>query len=102
MPWSAPPPELRNFNLDTQNTVVSVLKTSQNPTGRITVNATGDFSSGNLEIGYKNEAKVFTVYTDAVTTVAGGYELTVGANRNVFARATGATPDIDLDIQAAS
>jgi len=102
MSWEAAKPELHNVNLDTQNAVVSVLKTAENPTGRITVNATGDFSSGNLEIGYKNEAKVFTIYTDAVTTAAGGYELTVGANRDVFARATGATPDIDLDIQAAS
>jgi len=101
MSWSASKPELREFTITDQNTPIVVLLTSENPTGRITVNATGDFDSGNLEIGYLSGG-TFTVYTDATSSAAGGYELAVGANKNVLAQATGASPNIILSIQAVS
>ena len=97
---AAPAPT--TITLDTQNDVVSLLKIESNPTGNITINATGDFSAGNLEVGYKTTLGVFTIYTDAVTTAAGGYELSAGSNREVFGRATGGTPDIQVEVQILS
>lgn len=94
---AAPAP--KTINLDTQNEVKSLIVTASNASGRITINATGDFSSGNLEVGYKTTLGVFTIYTDAVTTAAGGYELAAGSNREVFGRATGGTPDIQVEVQ---
>ena len=100
MAWSASKPRLHEFTL-ADNTPIVVLQTAANPTGRITVNATGNFDSGDLQIGYLSDG-VFTVYTDATSSAAGGYELAVGANKNVMAKATGASPAIILAIQAVS
>ena len=101
MSWSASKPRLRELTITVQNTPVVILETSDNPTGRITVNAEGDFDSGNLEVGYLSDG-AFTVYTDAVTTVDGGYELACGSSKDVLVQATGASPVINVAVQSVS
>ena len=101
MSWSSSKPELKTTTITAQNTPEVILKTSENPTGRITVNAIGTFDSGNLEVGYL-DGTTFEVYDSAILTADGGFELACGANKDVYLQATGASPDIDVIVQAVS
>ena len=86
--------------LDTQNAVVRIMKSTENPTGRIRVDITGDISAGDVEIGYKDDSEVFVVVDTAFSAV-GGAEFNIGSDE-VWAKATGATPDINLRAAALS
>jgi len=101
---ASPAPE-KAIIFDTQNEVKPLIKLSSNASGRITINATGNFDSANFEVGYlliTGDDTSFEIYTDAVTTSDGGYELATGSNRDVFGRATGASPSISVRVQNVS
>lgn len=79
--------------LDTQNEVKLIKAQVANPSGRVSVKLTGNFSAGDVEIGHKNEAGTFTVYDAGTISAAGDVELPTGPI-DVWARATGATPAV--------
>lgn len=85
------------IKLTVQNAVEPILTLAKNPGGRIVLLINGDFSGGDVEIGFINASSVFEVFTGGTSNAKDDYELTTGV-RDVFARATGATPDIDLDV----
>ena len=86
--------------LDTQNEVVQTMTALNNPTGRVSITVDGDFDSGDVEVGYLDVDNAFTIFTDATSSAAEGYELAVGEGRVVYARATGASPDINIVMSA--
>ena len=86
--------------LDTQNEVIEVMDALNNPTGRVSIAVDGDFDSGVVEVGYKTALGVFIMFTDATSSAAEQYTLKVGQGRVVFARATGASPAINISMSA--
>ena len=87
-------------NLTVQNQVVLLVKRTNNPTGNVAITIDGDFDSGVVQVGYLNSSAAFIMFTDATSSSNEGYKLTTG-DRAVYARATGASPDINIEALAA-
>ena len=85
--------------LDVQNEVKQVVGTNGNRSGRYTMAIDGDISAGNVELGYltdPNDTGTFILLTDGSFASAGAFEFSWGGT--IHARATGATPNINLRV----
>ena len=88
----------RLTNLDTQNAVTEIAVTS-GIDSIVSIKFEGDFDSGNFEVGYTDDnlsSGTFEAITGATATADGDYVYTAGRDQRVFARATGASPDINV------
>lgn len=84
--------------LDTQNEVKEIAVTLDG-SGKVSIKFKGNFSAGDIEVGYTDTNTIggtFRVATAGTSSVAGDFVYTIGRNQRVFARATGATPSIDV------
>lgn len=84
--------------LDTQNEVKEIAVTSS-ADSIVSIKFEGDFSSGNMEVGYTDTNTLdgtFEIATGGTSTADGDFIYTIGRDQRVFARATGASPDINV------
>jgi len=82
--------------LDTQNEVLEIGATSSEDS-IVAVYLDGDFSAGNVEVGRKNVAGTFKPISGATVSVDDDFQVDIGRDRRLFARATGATPDVNVE-----
>ena len=82
--------------LDTQNEVLEIATTSSEDS-IVAVYLDGDFSAGNVEVGRKNTAGTFFPISGATKSIDDDFKVEVGRDRRLFARATGATPDVNVE-----
>jgi len=88
----------RLTTLDTQNEVLEIAVTTDG-TSAVSIKFEGTFDSGNIEVGYTDTnagGGTFFVAVDGLSSAAGDFIYTIGRNQRVFARATGASPSIDV------
>lgn len=84
--------------LDTQNEVKEIAVTSDEDS-IVSIKFEGDFDSGNMDVGYTDTNKsdgTFEIATGGTSTADGDFIYTIGRNQRVYARATGASPDINV------
>lgn len=86
---------IRNTTLDTQNEVKEIAVTSS-ADGKVAVNIEGDFDSANVEIGRKDVDDTFRPYAFGTFTDDDDVEVKCGRDRPLYARATGASPDVNI------
>ena len=82
--------------LDTQNEVKTIAATPRD-ISRVSVKFEGDFSAGDIKVGYIDDSGTFRVASAGTASVDGDFIYTVGRNRRVAARATGVTPVINVE-----
>jgi len=82
--------------LDLQNEVKEIA-TTDNETGEIAVKFDGDFSAGDVELGYTDtNTSAGTFISSFSSSVLSDVTYKIGRNQIMYARATGATPDINV------
>ncbi len=86
---------IRDTNLDTQNLVVQIAVTSS-ADGTVAVYVEGDFDSAAVEIGRKDAAGAFQPFTNGSLSAAEDIAIDCGRDMEIFARALGASPDVDI------
>jgi len=90
---------INNTTLDTQNEVLEIGVTSDE-TSTLAIYGDGDFDSAAVEIGRKNAAGTFIAFTDGSLSSLFDFQVDVGRNMLVYARALGASPDVDIQTTA--
>ena len=86
---------IRDINLDTQNEVVEIAATSS-ADGSVAVYVEGNFDSAAVEIGRKDSGGTFRIFTDGSLSADIDIAIDCGRDMQVFARALGASPDVDI------
>lgn len=86
----------------TDGTVTPIFPGSRNKTGRVAVQFSGNFDSGNLVLGYLTDVTDTATFTEfdasgeATYTAADGTIVSPGVGETVYAQASGSSPDIDV------
>lgn len=83
-----------NTNLDTQNEEKVVAATSTLDS-IVAVFIEGDFDSANVEFGYL-VGSTFNIISSATRTADDEFEISIGRDMVLEARATGASPDVNI------
>ena len=89
---------LETIIFDTQNEVKQIA-TTNSATSAVDVKFEGNFDSGNFELGYTDTGETtgtFFIVPNGTFTVDGETTYAIGRNQRVFARATGASPVINV------